>query len=177
MSCGVAVKSVWPDVTHCRANMTYWPSPKSSSQLQTRSVPHWANGALWSLGSKKYSMEMTFLLLISTAFPTLQSNLSHLFAKIWQYCDYCDRRMGNERQGWGSFGSSIIWIGLEGGQVNLATAYKNQSKQQELLAAQLRKDAPFPLQRWMGSSAIYLNNIYFLSRNWLLFIIYQIIKC
>lgn len=40
MSWGVAVNSVWPDVTHCRAKITYWPRPKSSSQLQTLSVLH-----------------------------------------------------------------------------------------------------------------------------------------
>lgn len=53
MSWGVAVNSVWPDVTHCRAKITYWPRPKSSSQLQTLSVLHWAKGALWSLKSTR----------------------------------------------------------------------------------------------------------------------------
>lgn len=57
MSWGVAVNSVCPDVTHCRAKITYWPRPKSSSQLQTLSVLHWANGALWSLKSTRNSGE------------------------------------------------------------------------------------------------------------------------
>lgn len=57
MSWGVAVNSVWPDVTHCRAKITYWPRPKSSSQLQTLSVLHWAKGALWSLFGPLVSLD------------------------------------------------------------------------------------------------------------------------
>lgn len=53
MSWGVAVSKVWPEVTHCLAKITYWARPKSSSHAHTRSVLHWAKGALASLGSRK----------------------------------------------------------------------------------------------------------------------------
>lgn len=54
MSWGVAVNSVWPELTHCLAKITYWPRPKSSSHEQTCSVFHWAKGALESLKDSEH---------------------------------------------------------------------------------------------------------------------------
>lgn len=48
-SWGVADSSVCPLSTHCRVRLTYWPSPKSSSQPHTCSLVHWPNGTLMSL--------------------------------------------------------------------------------------------------------------------------------
>ena len=59
MSWGVAVSKVWPEVTHCLAKITYWARPKSSSHVHTRSVLHWAKGALASLEARNDPVSMS----------------------------------------------------------------------------------------------------------------------
>lgn len=92
ISWGVAVRSVWPDVIHCLAKMTYWPRPKSSSQLQTRSVPHWANGALWSL--RTTIKEKRFVLAYHYRQPAIHNGLRckinwiNKYIKVCQLCHY-----------------------------------------------------------------------------------------